>query len=1252
MEHPNKYLEDDKHLCIRCKNTIIGLDNYVLHRKNECQEPFSSSPTDLAHLTRDSEVGERYGITEKPQVETDRVSETFSDDVIDLSTNTKRNFHSAGHSATILFPSSSSLDSNSAEQKESSKLCKTYNTESYSEPYGDIDTYQNHFISNRDQPIFIDYRNSGTEQSRKEMFATPNNYSSSSDIFHQEHQEPSGISLFRSFESFNESFKNNQDIVHGNYLSQTANKYIGEVSNFDNKSPEIYSVSENESFLGSDNHSKSNPYKSKLLSNPIDEAERQNFQKQNYYEEEISKNKLDDTNIPECGTKNSCSNDAVDFSKQEDIRQNDFLSSLELTSNVTKKIMKYELDIEDDEDYDDSRPPSHYTGGKWPPGTDPHLRESGKWIFSPRSVEEDCQDDFDELNENAIEQQSFQPPPPSYTKGKWLPGKRMIDSNKYNLDEDYDCKSCSRTLKGKAAYESHIHSESHFVKDKKICQENNSESLNKRPIRATKQQAQIFLKQKISLIKNKRNKMKVSKILESNIPEAEMKVEFEEKIAPSKYEEMSDESDPEEKLNKNKYTKILCPICRLSFSIVYSSQHFASLAHIHNELEFNQKPNNEIRKKYDKIILKNIEPFIKTSYFLCKPCKFYTNSHDDFEAHFNLHEDECQSSQTRIIFSCSACPDETDLYSLRDLQRHLQVSQHRKNVRYEIFQVRQIVLTYNIEILCILCNQAFRYNKAYQNHRRIFHEEKSFQLVNQRLSQCPECSYQGTTERIVRIHLKKEHKINCSSSYFCFVCGLKFDTSSKADSHRHSVDHRIIIDKYKGKPNERTCSICYLNVANISLLRQHMNDEHRKELTPCFYCGLVFPLRADLTAHRKNCPQVISLLDGIYKCDLCSFSNDLLAHVLMHTLLVHFEKEEAKLYSCHICKTRIQGRSMKNHMLLHTKELKYSCVHCSRRFSEEEWLEKHLTAVHSSLVKRKRCGRAEEDKTLSSDRKGIGGKNVQKESKRFLCEICGKTYGSKYVSHETSSNEQHVEGIVAMETESLPVNTKICDNKQAPSSKSLIHDIISSTFNHQLIVLEKQPKEIKTVRIDSDSCSWCERCEVVSQILLICFDSDSCSWCERCEVVSQILLICFDSDSCSWCERCEVVSQILLICFDSDSRSWCERCEVVSQILLICFDSDSFSWSERCEVVSKILLICFDSDSCSWCERCEVVSQILLICFDSDSRSWCERCEVVSQILLICFDSDSRSWCERCEVVSQILLICFDSDSFSWSDRC
>lgn len=38
-------LEEDTHLCIKCSRTIVGLENYVRHRKNHCTKSVSSSPS-------------------------------------------------------------------------------------------------------------------------------------------------------------------------------------------------------------------------------------------------------------------------------------------------------------------------------------------------------------------------------------------------------------------------------------------------------------------------------------------------------------------------------------------------------------------------------------------------------------------------------------------------------------------------------------------------------------------------------------------------------------------------------------------------------------------------------------------------------------------------------------------------------------------------------------------------------------------------------------------------------------------------------------------------------------------------------------------------------------------------------------------------------------------------------------------------------------------------------------------------------
>ncbi|KAM3961302.1 LOW QUALITY PROTEIN: uncharacterized protein ACR2FA_004639 [Aphomia sociella] len=50
MLSPRDDDDDDNHLCIKCNTTIIGLDNYVKHRKQRCQKKSGTSKTDIPSI--------------------------------------------------------------------------------------------------------------------------------------------------------------------------------------------------------------------------------------------------------------------------------------------------------------------------------------------------------------------------------------------------------------------------------------------------------------------------------------------------------------------------------------------------------------------------------------------------------------------------------------------------------------------------------------------------------------------------------------------------------------------------------------------------------------------------------------------------------------------------------------------------------------------------------------------------------------------------------------------------------------------------------------------------------------------------------------------------------------------------------------------------------------------------------------------------------------------------------------------------
>ncbi|CAL4120875.1 unnamed protein product, partial [Meganyctiphanes norvegica] len=725
----------------------------------------------------------------------------------------------------------------------------------------------------------------------------------------------------------------------------------------------------------------------------------------------------------------------ADMVKDEVLRQDDFLSSLELRSRpkILTKQPNNEEEEEEEED-DEMRPPSHHTGGKWRPGLDSPISNDVGWRSCPPRSEvedEELEEDHDEEDDDLLL------PPPSYTKGKWLPGKRI--TNKGSSTYGHYCHPCDRKLRDQNTYHRHLQSQLHFINQGKANakfeasqgREDQNSTLRRRPVRLKRIAAERFLKNTIAQLKSKKlfvkheitnldDNKKSDDELETPINECQSTISKE-----SLKKEVKQESSDEEIVPSNSSVpKLMCPICRLSFGASYVSLHFASLAHIHNELEQRHEPTLSIKEEYNNIIIKYIDEIVKTSYFKCNVCKFYCNLHDDLYEHMTTHNNETTESELKNLYTCSSCQDENAM-QIKEFLRHLKTPHHKENAREEVLLSHQVMVDRKTAVTCPLCNKLFRYFHAYRRHRRMFHEETDFQLSHQRLLRCPECNFQASDYKLIRTHLRENHEDqeNNFSSYYCFVCGLGFKSLQEAEVHRRSVFHRTTVGRQKGLSVARTCNMCYEHVPDLASLRAHMVERHSSECSPCHVCGHVPPLRADLAQHQRNCKGEVSEVNGTYKCQLCPFKNNLLAHVLSHTTLSHGTPDSDTRYPCHICKTKLRATSVKGHMLSHSNEWPHGCHLCSRKFPRQEWLTRHLATVHHR-----------------------GGKQQTETQMHQLCHLCGATHTNR--SHLKRHLEQH-HGHALLVSPKETISSKISRNHRFKNNTEENSKILCHLCGHQ-----------------------------------------------------------------------------------------------------------------------------------------------------------------------------------------------------------
>lgn len=121
-------LEEDTHLCIKCSSTIVGLENYVQHRKSHCNKATATTPQynfnyEIDTVHHDSNTSH---ILPSPMHQSEKVSDYKTDPNKSLSESYDYNY---GLGADIFF---SSLNLQSSSKLKTQNVTSNVNTENAS----------------------------------------------------------------------------------------------------------------------------------------------------------------------------------------------------------------------------------------------------------------------------------------------------------------------------------------------------------------------------------------------------------------------------------------------------------------------------------------------------------------------------------------------------------------------------------------------------------------------------------------------------------------------------------------------------------------------------------------------------------------------------------------------------------------------------------------------------------------------------------------------------------------------------------------------------------------------------------------------------------------------------------------------------------------------------------------------------------------------------------------------------------------
>ncbi len=246
---------------------------------------------------------------------------------------------------------------------------------------------------------------------------------------------------------------------------------------------------------------------------------------------------------------------------------------------------------------------------------------------------------------------------------------------------------------------------------------------------------------------------------------------------------------------------------------------------------------------------------------------------------------------------------------------------------------------------------------------------------------CLVCEKGYSYERLLALHIHREHGDGRNDRFHCSEAGCNFDAkhaSTLSDhirerhhgfprSHRSEdsktdvtcVNCKKTLKKwYYLQVHKRTCTssivyrcnICSQDFVNGTTLQNHLRAKHSEDKPfQCEYCPAKYATAMSLSGHRSRVHHVSKngqhVPKKMYPCSQCGRLLTSKTKVVQHMKTVH---EGAKEFACPYCDKRFTSRSnQKIHEgVMHTGNLPYKCTICNKGFTRKKLLYNHEAQEH------------------------------------------------------------------------------------------------------------------------------------------------------------------------------------------------------------------------------------------------------------------------------------------------------------------
>ena len=415
------------------------------------------------------------------------------------------------------------------------------------------------------------------------------------------------------------------------------------------------------------------------------------------------------------------------------------------------------------------------------------------------------------------------------------------------------------------------------------------------------------------------------------------------------------------KLSKKKLSRDLRSVCEVCGWI---SNRFKTL-------EAHMQTHSEERSPELATTVPGDRPMCDICGWVCKTAKKHTSL--PFKAHMRKHT--AKTEEKLLEHSASVFKDKTSKADRPVCDICGWVCKKAKTSTSLTFREHMRKHSGEKPFACGQCSRTFRYKPNLQRHTNVSH-------TGERRFLCQYCACSYLQYESLLSHIMKHHHDKVDSN-----------TST------HRVTKCTDAGAVQAKLKSALCETCGKTYSSSSALQIHkcfdavLGTHRREPLQHVFGCGLCnMPYTSAARLNRHVLSHGAHSSGSVYKCQLCGEQFEQIAALRDHLTVVHCIV--LPQYQCSECYASFSAESvLKLHMRVHSdRPHAFECTVCGKKFIFHSLLKNHM-AVHTGK-KHVFCAQAN-NSTTNNDSSMVLAAGGAVASKRFICSMCGKCFGSR-----------------------------------------------------------------------------------------------------------------------------------------------------------------------------------------------------------------------------------------------------------------